>query len=471
MRDFAEQLFQRKKTQRSPLHLILEEAQMFAPQRVAKGGEAMLGAVEDIVRLGRNYGIGATLISQRPQSVNKEVLNMVECLVVMQINGPQERKAIEGWIVDQGIDVREMVQQLPSLEIGEAFLWSPQWLRVTERIRIKLKRTYDASATPTLDEEQREARALEPLDLEELREQMAEVVERASANDPKALRAQIARLEQELNGRSAEEMGAFAERDQRIAQLESENERQRDRLFDLAEAIATMRQMAANAVATLSELQASSGDVRDEITQLDGLLEAATRPPKREPAAKPKTASPPPRPTMAERHEMAPQNGHGDAQLSKAEQSMLAVLARHPEGRTRVQIAIQAGYSVKSSSVGNTLGSLRTRGLISAAGVEPITITPDGLLAAGTVEPLPEGADLLEYWCSGHLGRAEAAMLRVLYDRYPAGMSKQEIAEATGYSPTSSSVGNSLGRLRTLGLITRDLEPRASDIFFEAVAA
>jgi DNA helicase HerA-like ATPase len=35
----------------------------------------MLGAIEDIVRLGRNFGIGVSMISQRPQSINTEVRN------------------------------------------------------------------------------------------------------------------------------------------------------------------------------------------------------------------------------------------------------------------------------------------------------------------------------------------------------------------------------------------------------------
>ncbi|MCH8959750.1 MAG: DUF1800 family protein [Bacteroidetes bacterium] len=79
--DFAEHLFHRKKKSRTPLHVVFEEAQMFAPQMKAGkdiGMARMLGAVEDIVRIGGNYGIGSTLISQRPQSVNKEVLNQVE---------------------------------------------------------------------------------------------------------------------------------------------------------------------------------------------------------------------------------------------------------------------------------------------------------------------------------------------------------------------------------------------------------
>jgi DNA helicase HerA-like ATPase len=47
----------------------------------------MVGIYEEIIRLGRNYGIGVSMITQRPQSVNKEVLNQTECLFVGQVNG------------------------------------------------------------------------------------------------------------------------------------------------------------------------------------------------------------------------------------------------------------------------------------------------------------------------------------------------------------------------------------------------
>lgn len=63
--DFAERLYRRKAPQeaRTPLHLIIDEADSFAPQR-AKGQERMLGAYEAIARRGRIRGIGSTFITQ-----------------------------------------------------------------------------------------------------------------------------------------------------------------------------------------------------------------------------------------------------------------------------------------------------------------------------------------------------------------------------------------------------------------------
>lgn len=195
--DFCEEFFEAMKVARFPIHVFFEEAQRFVPQRVDASVARMVGAVEDVVRLGRNFGIGSSLISQRPQSVNKEVLNMSECLVVLQINGTQERKAVRDWIVEKHVNLDDKVSQLPSLPVGTAFVWSPQWLRCFEKVRIAQKETYDASSTPVFGAKA-QATKLAPIDLEKLREKMAEVVTKAESEDPKKLRAKVAELERAL---------------------------------------------------------------------------------------------------------------------------------------------------------------------------------------------------------------------------------------------------------------------------------
>lgn len=199
--DFAEEFFHLKKSQRSAVHLFVEEAQLFAPQRTGPEEARMLGAFENIIRLGRNYGIGATLISQRPQSVNKEVLSQVECLCVLQVNGTHERKALEEWVQEAGAD-RELVGELPGLGRGEGFVWSPSWLRVFERVRFAKKATFDASATPEVGKQAKTA-ILSPVEVEKLKADLQEIIIRAERDDPKALRKRILELEQQLRQQSA----------------------------------------------------------------------------------------------------------------------------------------------------------------------------------------------------------------------------------------------------------------------------
>ena len=75
--EFAERLYQRKGEDRyrQPLHVVIDEADAFVPQRVFSGQERMVGAVDDLVRRGRASGIGVTLIPQRAAVINKDVQN------------------------------------------------------------------------------------------------------------------------------------------------------------------------------------------------------------------------------------------------------------------------------------------------------------------------------------------------------------------------------------------------------------
>ena len=194
--DFAEEFFHLKKAHRSAVHLFVEEAQLFAPQRAGSEEARMLGAFENIIRLGRNYGIGATLISQRPQSVNKEVLNQVECLCVLQVNGVLERKALDEWVQEKGAD-RKLVNELPGLSQGEGFIWSPSWLRIFKRVNFSKKTTFDASATPEVGKTTKAA-LLSTVDVEALKADLKEVIASVEKDDPKALRKEIAVLQGEL---------------------------------------------------------------------------------------------------------------------------------------------------------------------------------------------------------------------------------------------------------------------------------
>lgn len=191
--DFAEEFFHLKKTQRSAVHLFVEEAQLFAPQRVGPEEARMLGAFENIIRLGRNYGVGCTMISQRPQSINKEVLSQVECLCVLQVNGSHERKALEEWVQEAGAD-RKLVGELPGLSRGEGYVWSPSWLRIFKRVIFAKKVTFDASATPEVGKATKAA-LLTAVDVEALKADLQSVIASAEKDDPKVLRRKIADLE------------------------------------------------------------------------------------------------------------------------------------------------------------------------------------------------------------------------------------------------------------------------------------
>ena len=417
--DFAEQLFHRKKGAPSPVHIVLEEAQLFAPQHSGAGDARMLGAIEDIVRLGRNYGIGCTLISQRPQSVNKNVLGQVEALFVLQLNGSHERKAIEAWVVDQGIDVGAMVKELPGLAVGVAFVWSPQWLDILKKFKIRKKRTLDANATPTIGQKMVEARRLKPAEVSELAGAMAEVVERAEANDPKALKRKLAAAETRIRALEA------GSRQIDPAALEQEwMEGWQSAVDEMLGAVqasnAERHELVAGATEQIRAIERTLEDLGAPIST--DLIKA---PPAKQlrPAPTSKSRRPAPRPT----------NGAAiaDSSIPKGQVAVLTACAQTANGCTRNQLTVLTGY--KRSTRDAYIQRLREAGLVELDGGR-IIATREGVGALGTFDPLPTGAALRAHWLTdGRLPYGERSILKVVVEAWPDGMPRQVIEDATGF--------------------------------------
>src|SRR5882672_4359833 len=190
-----------KKDAVSPVHFFVEEAHKFVPQLVRDGEEQMLGAMEDIIRIGRNYGIGASLISQRSASVNKDVLSKVECLVAYQTGGKHDKKAIKDWVEENDEEGVALLAEMKSLQQGEALFYSPAALKTFQKIHITPKETLDASSTPKIGSKARKPVKLAKVDLEGIHEAMKEVVAIAEANDVTALKKKVKVLELELTKR------------------------------------------------------------------------------------------------------------------------------------------------------------------------------------------------------------------------------------------------------------------------------
>jgi hypothetical protein len=98
MAAFSEALYEANE---EPLHLVLDEADLWAPQRPIKGWEGLLGHIEEIVRRGRVRGFIPWLITQRPAVVHKDVLSQADILIAMKLTASQDRDAIGAWIEGQ----------------------------------------------------------------------------------------------------------------------------------------------------------------------------------------------------------------------------------------------------------------------------------------------------------------------------------------------------------------------------------
>lgn len=448
--DFLERLYRRNS---ELVHLMIDEADLFAPQKPRRDDAQLLAIAENIVRRGRNNGVGVTMATQRPAVLNKDVLTQVDGLIVMRMLGPNDRNAIDDWVGEhgdagQGKDVKGT---LPDLETGEAWIWVPE-LEVLERTKIRASRTFDSSPTRRRGASTREPKAYADVDMGAIEKRMSETIERAKAEDPRELRKRIAELERELAKRPTETV------------IEERIVEERIEVPVLAPG---------NTLETvlLPVLERTPRLIEEATAELRALLERVNNgvPPKpvavrgpREPAARTRRED-------AGARTVPSLPSYDDERLGKGERRVLGVLAEFPEGRTQNELAFLAGYSASASTIGVFLSKLRRMGLVEPG--QPIRPTQEGLDAVGGPVERPTGQALLDQWLQHpRMGEGERRVLLALIDLYPNVPDTDELAAITGYSPTASTIGVILSKLRKLGLVERG-QRRVSPELMEAIEA
>ena len=153
--DFVGELYFLNK---DPLHLFIDEADSFAPQRLDRTCPAQkrsLSEVDNFIRRGRTRGLGATLITQRAAVINKNVLSQVGAMFFLRMAAPQDMDAAERWMEEQvRSDVRrECRHNLPILAQGQAYYLRGGDNYTFSRFTVRKKTTFDASVTPRMGRE------------------------------------------------------------------------------------------------------------------------------------------------------------------------------------------------------------------------------------------------------------------------------------------------------------------------------
>ncbi len=442
--DFARQLYLKNE---DPLHLFLEEADDYIPQKPMRDEAQLLRAWENIVRRGRSRGLGMTMITQRSASINKSVLTQVETLFALRTTGPQDIAAIREWVKYHQVG-DEVLSTLASLPDGDAWVWSPNFLNVMKRVHIRRRRTFDSGATPKnlAGTHAKPVATLADVDLREIQTQMAATIEKAKADDPRELRKQIAELKRRWEAANRQQ----PQPEIKTVEVSILRDEDRDRINDL---IHGMRLMVGSLQDVLGVVERVQNEVRQSSAKIGQLKQPVKHSVQFEDRLKLSKAS---------NRQAAPSSELGNSGLRR----ILIALAQYPQGRSARQIGILAGLSSKSGSFNTYLSKGRSSGWIDGErGL--LRITDGGVTALGDFDPLPRGQELLEYWLRDLGDSGAARILRVLADRYPKSMSKAEVGAAANLSHASGSFNTYLSKLRTLELIEGRGELRASETLFE----
>ncbi|MEQ1762562.1 MAG: hypothetical protein ABL984_05370 [Pyrinomonadaceae bacterium] len=470
VRDYMIRLYERQVEHRRPILQIIDEAARYAPQTIMSGDKdaaACLGAIEMVCEEGRNLGIGVMLLTQRSARLSKSVAELSETMFSFRVVGPNSVAAVVDWFGEHvpKEQHKQLVSELRTLPQGKALLVSPGWLEYEGSIQIRLRTTFDSSKTPEHGDVVAPGKAQKP-DLEKYRTRMAETIEKATAEDPKILKAEIAKLKTQIAAAAA--IPAAPETITETVTVE---------VFpkDL-ETIILSRLENLERSADQVEYQAKRfvADVKEKVEVISTVIRAAIE---KEPAKVPAkaspsvvNASPKPLPQKSERNMIKSIPASvTPGELSPLHRSILDGAALlHSIGLPNPSIAQVGAVIGKYHNSGRIRGGFNQTHSMGYAVIDNdlnISLTPAGHSEA-EIPNIHSRADIHNLWF-GRLKGNELSFLRALIKEYPLSLTLTELGKKIGKDINSGRVRGALNDLVDKGLaaISGD-DVRVADVLF-----
>lgn len=461
MEAFCERLFFRKGPldKRTPLMLVIDEADEFAPQKPEKDETKMLGHMIRLAKRGRTRGIGLLTLTQRAAEFHKAILNLSSAVLFMRTAGPHDRREIKKWMAGSAPDLIALVDEaFPKLETGHALVYSPHWLKLEQprEIKFRMIRTFDSYKTPEPGELRATPQAVAQIDLKTLGAQIAATVERQKANDPKELR----QMNAELTARLAEAEASLVRLDRAKDVTEARVERVVEKIEvpvfaggeieHLAEIVLALRGVSGDLAAAAASIEQavtkSAQELVDRVHGLDRLVKEVTAGGSREVrgGGTPRRSRDE---SGAAREQRSPRVvapiGDQAEGITGPQQKILNALAWWAsigvDRPTRLQVAFVAGYShSQSRGFRDPLYALNAGELVHYPEPKTLALTDAGRQLAVPPSYDPTERELQEM-VYGLIGTNRAKMLRTLVENhYPDGVSREQLAEELGYSHAQS---------------------------------
>ncbi len=446
VRLFLESLIDAPKNLWHPVVIIVDEAHVFCPEKGAGESEASEAMISLATR-GRKRGFCAVFATQRLGKLRKDAAAE---LVNVMIGGTfidVDRKRAADTLGVYGKDTHDFFNEVRLLERGNFFALGPALC--TERVLVKVgavqtthpeagSAKHAAEPPPTPKEI---AKLLPKLsDLPKAAEEQARTVAELKA-EIRSLKTQL-RFRASLpaaDGRLIEAAMAKTVREFRgnMALLQRRILEQRAVLERLAQVAG---KEATRALPVVKEIP--GGETRPVVTgaKIGGKEDRLA-------AARPESES-----SVA-----AHRNGDETAAagVSNSQRRILRALAEleaiGKESAPREIVAFWAEFKPTGGGFNNYLGGLRTAGLIDYPRSGEVQLTPAGWEAIGSHAP-PEAEEIFKRVDSLLLS-SQRRILQALRENYPGSLTREQLAESSGFEPTGGGFNNYLGAMRTAGLI------------------
>lgn len=446
VRLFIEELLAAPKKLWNPCLLVIDEAQVFAPENDKAESH---GAIMDLRGRGRKRGLCPILATPRLAELSKDACaGLQNKLIGVTTLDLDVKRAAR----DLALTPIEATTLLRNLEPGEFYCFGPALTRKITKVKVGAIKTSHGQHTAGKD-------TRPPAPSEKIKAVLAKLADlpREAEQEARTLsdfKAENARLKRELTlaKQAVPKVPAV-----KIERIEVPTVK-REQITHIKTAAFELNK-AAKKIAAIHEawghnLNIVSADInhlisalaravtnRDSNTRRDGEktaigaigTDAHTRPPSGQ--------------AITPWREREAGNGAG-LQLGSGEVKVLTAIAQHAGGATREQITVLTGY--KRSSRDTYLQRLKQAGSIEVRG-DLVMATHEGVFALGTdFKPLPTGPELQRYWMD-RLPEGERKILGVLIDRYPDTLDRASLDELTGYK--RSSRDTYLQRLRNRQLV------------------
>lgn len=200
----AKRLFALEKKRKKPFLMLVEEIHEYIPEGGAldECGRMLI----KVAKRGRKHGLGLCGVSQRPADVKKDFITQCDWLVWHRLTWDNDTAVVRRVLDASHADA------IQTLNDGEAFLMT-DWDGTVRRMQFKRKRTFDAGATPGLNDfEQPDLKSVSA----EIVTELKEISERHQREQDK-----LAQLRQQLEQKDAtiSELREDLERAQDVSNL------------------------------------------------------------------------------------------------------------------------------------------------------------------------------------------------------------------------------------------------------------